>query len=84
MFNSTNGTCTLCNDVVNIIDGEIHIANSSINIIENIVSVFCHSLIIPIAKKECNFLLDNIQTIINYLIQGLTPNSICEKLGLCK
>ena len=83
MYNISNSTCTLCNDVVNIIDGEIHIVNSSINIIENVVRVFCHALIIPVAKKECNFLLDNIQIIINYLIQGLTPKSICEKLGFC-
>ena len=84
LFNNSNASCTLCNDVVNIIDLEMHIANSSISIIENIVSVFCHSLIIPIAEKECNFILDNMQTIINYLIERLTPKSVCKKIGLCK
>mgnify|MGYP001377618769 CR=1 FL=1 len=82
---SNNTTeCKVCTDIVGIINGEIHIANSSISIIENIVKEFCsHLIIIPIFKKECNFIINNIQKIINYLLEGLSPKDICIKLNLC-
>ena len=84
IHNSTNQTCHLCNDIVEIIQAEIHIANGSIVIIEDVIRVFCHTLLFPSAKKECFFILNNLKQIINWLIQGLTPNDICKKLGLCK
>jgi hypothetical protein len=82
--NTTNQTCHLCNDIVEIIQAEIKIANGSIAIIEDVIRAFCHTLIFPSAKKECFFILNSLQQIINWLIQGLTPNDICKKLGLCK
>lgn len=81
--NSNNTSCNLCNDIVNIINGELHIANSTINIIEHIVKGFCSLIIIPLQKKECFFLLNHIQDIINMLINGLSPKDICIKLGFC-
>ena len=81
--NQTNSSCSLCNDIVGIINGELHIANSTINIIENIVSHICSLIIIPIQKKECFFLLQHIQNIIDMLIEGLSPKDICIKLKFC-
>ncbi len=78
-----NQTCTLCTDIVNIIDAELHIINSSISIIENVVKLFCHTLILPSSRKECYFILDNIQNIVNWLVSGLSPKQICYRLGLC-
>lgn len=78
-----NQTCTLCTDIVNIIDAELHIINSSISIIENVVKLFCHTLILPSSRKECYFILDNIQNIVNWLVAGLSPKQICYRLGLC-
>ena len=40
-------------------------------------------MIIPFRKNECLFILDNLQNIINWLLDGLTPNDICVKIGLC-
>jgi len=83
--NTTNTTCSLCKDVVNIIDGEIHIANSTINIMEYIIKEICsHLIILPASKKECFFILDNITEIVNWLLKGFSPKDICVKLGLCK
>ena len=45
---------------------------------------FCnHLTILPIQKKECLFLLDHIQDIINWIMQGISPGDICVKLGFC-
>ena len=79
----SNNSCSLCNDVVNIINSEIHIANSTINIIEHIVKDFCSLIVIPLQKKECLFFLYHIQDIINMLLSGLSPKDICIKLGFC-
>ena len=80
---SNNTKCNLCKDVVNIIDSEVHLANSTINIIEEVVKTFCNHMIIPFRKNECLFILDNLQNIINWLLDGLSPNDICTKIGLC-
>ncbi len=83
LSNQENQTCTLCTDIVNIIDAELHIINSSISIIENVVKLFCHTLILPSSRKECYFILDNIQNIVNWLVAGRRPKQICYRLGLC-
>jgi len=81
---NNNTKCNLCKDVVEIIDAQIHVANSTIGIIEEIVKGFCnHLTILPIQKKECLFLLDHIQDIINWIMQGISPGDICVKLGFC-
>jgi len=82
-FAANNTGCILCKDVVNIIDSEIHLANSTINIIEEVVKAFCNHMSIPLKKKECLFILDNLQNIIDWLLNGLSPNDICVKIGLC-
>lgn len=81
---SGNQSCHLCNDIVHIIQVEIHIANTSIIIIEDIVRTFCHTLPFPAQKKECFTLLDNLSEIIKWLMDGLSPHDICVKLGFCK
>ena len=81
---SNNTKCNLCKDVVEIIDSQIKVANSTIGIIEEIVKEFRnHLTILPIQKKECLFLLEHIQEIINFIIDGLSPKDICLKLGFC-
>lgn len=80
---SNNTKCNLCKDLVNIIDNEIHLANSTINIIEEIVKEACNHMIIPFRKNECLFILDNLQDIIDWLLDGFTPSNICMKIGLC-
>ena len=84
-IDSNNTKCNLCKDVINIIDAQIHLANSTISIIEQIVKGFCNDLtILPIQKKECLFLLEHIQDIINWIMEGLSPGDICNKFGFCK
>ena len=81
---NNNTKCNLCKDVVEIIDSQIKVANSTIGIIEQIVKEFCnHLTILPIQKKECLFLLEHIQEIINFIIDGLSPKDICLKLSFC-
>ena len=80
---SNNTSCKLCTDIVDIINSELHLANSTINIIEEVVQTFCNHMIIPFRKHECLFILDNLQNIINWLLDGLSPNDICTKIGFC-
>ena len=82
--NQSNISCHLCSDIVNIIDAEIHLANGSINIIEEVIRVFCHTLLLPASKKECFYMLDHLNEIVSWLMNGLSPKSICIRLGLCK
>ncbi len=79
-----NTTCHLCQDIVQIIDAEIRIANGSIAIIEDVVRAFCHTLLIPASKTEWLYILSQLQNIINWLIHGISPKDICIKLGLCQ
>lgn len=81
--NINNKTCHLCNEIVDIIDAELNIANASIVIIEDIIKLFCHTIIIPTQKKECYNIVNNISNIINWLLDGLTPHEICQKIGFC-
>ena len=81
--NINNKTCHLCNEIVDIIDAELNIANASIVIIEDIIKLFCHTIIIPTQKKECYDIVNNISNIINWLLDGLTPHEICQKIGFC-
>jgi len=75
--------CNLCKDIVDIAEVGLHMSNRTLHDIEILVEELCHDIGGNIIWKECIGLIDNIQMIINYLMEGWTSSNICEKLGYC-
>lgn len=80
---SIGNNCSLCKDIVNIIEDEIKFSNKTINIIEKGINATCHMIIIKPERDECIAIVDDISLIVKWLINGLYPNQICEKLHFC-
>lgn len=78
-----NVTCALCTDLVDVVKHEMKVSNSSINIIEEIINATCHTIIIKPQREECIDIVDSISNITKWIIDGLYPKQICEKLGFC-
>ena len=83
IYSYNNTTCTVCTDIVDIIQEEIKFSNSSIDIIEKAINTTCHLIPIKPEKEECMTILDDISLIVKWLIDGLYPKQICQKLHLC-
>jgi hypothetical protein len=81
---NTSDSCKLCTDIVGIIQGEIKISNSSIAILEKLIGAICHAIIIKPEREECLALDNDISNITKWLIDGLYPKDICEKLHFCQ
>ena len=80
--NATNQTCQECEKLVEIISIEEHKMNHTLAEIIKIVRDICQDIGGP-SGKECIFVVNNIQEIVNWITAGLTPNNICHKLGFC-
>jgi hypothetical protein len=75
--------CDVCEDLVGIIEGEMKIYNSSINIIEKVMHDVCETIIIKPEREECLTIVNDIHNITQWIMDGLYPKDICIKLGLC-
>lgn len=77
-----NSKCSNCIKLINLIMyEEKHINGTIISIIDFIKSV-CENVNGP-RGKECVVVIDNIKNIIDWIGEGISPNSICKKLNLC-
>lgn len=84
IYPQTNTTCGLCQTIVEVIEWEVKVANGTLNETISVVKWLCKELGTPPVKAECDFIIHNIQTIINLILQGLYPPlTICKKIGLC-
>ena len=81
-MNNNNNTCELCHALVNTINHEFKQENKTISDITNIITDICHIIGGP-TGKECMFIVENIQKIVNYLTKGFNTTQICDKLNLC-
>ena len=61
---------------------ELSLGNKTVNDIITVVEDICEMTWGP-PGKECRFILENVQKIINWLENGITVNEVCQKLGLC-
>lgn len=80
--NSTNQTCQDCEILVHIIQHQITTANATLQDIIKLVQDVCQKLDSP-AGKECLYIVDQIQQIIKWIVDGLSFQQICQKLGFC-
>ena len=81
-INNNNNKCELCHTLVNTINHEFKQENKTISDITNIITDICHIIGGP-TGKECMFIVENIQKIVNYLTKGFNATQICDKLNLC-
>ena len=78
-----NITCIFCEDVVQVIDDEMKIANVSTVAIATAVKVMCGIFASRIGKRECDFIVGKIKDIVNALTQGVDKATICRDLHMC-
>ena len=78
----SNTTCKLCHILVSVIEKELKTGNKTINDIISIIEDVCRIVGGP-DGAECNFIVNSIQEIINYLNKGFNNLKVCELLHLC-
>tara|TARA_B100000676_G_C17715425_1_gene648540 strand:+ start:256 stop:642 length:387 start_codon:yes stop_codon:yes gene_type:complete len=81
--NATNQTCQECEKLVEVISADSKILNKTITGIIEIIRGICDEIQGP-SGKECVYILNEIQQIVNWVSEGLTPPVICHRLGFCK
>jgi len=79
-----NKSCTMCEDIVKVIEYENKYINKSIDAIIKVIETVCNDVLDPIGKKECLLILNDTKKIVNWISDGLNSTQICKKLGLCK
>ena len=80
---TNNITCDVCTMLVNTIKDEIKFSNHTITIIEKIIDEICHTIIIKPEREECEYIVENLYNISQWIINGSMPEDICKKLGFC-
>ena len=78
-INSTE--CALCESLIDIIDFEFFRLNKSVESIIRVTEAICESIPGP-GAKECIFVVDNIQNIINDLNHTMNASQICHNITL--
>jgi len=80
--NSTNQTCQDCEFLVHLIQHQMGVANKTLEDIITLIKDVCQNLHSP-SGKECLLIIDDVQQIIKWIMDGLSFKEICHKLGLC-
>ena len=80
--NSTNQTCQDCEFLVHLIQHQMGVANKTLEDIITLIKDVCQNLHSP-SGKECMIIIDDVQQIIKWIMDGLSFKEICHKLGLC-
>lgn len=81
--NTAVDKCKLCIDLTKAVTYDIEKYNATIVDIESLVKDLCKDIGSKTVSKECDFYVDNIQKIINFIGQGWDPERICHALHLC-
>ena len=76
-------SCTVCHIVIDAIAYDIRKYNKTIHDITELTKDLCKEIGGEIISQECNFIIDNIQKIIDWIQDGSSVNFICTKLNLC-
>jgi hypothetical protein len=77
-------TCSTCEELVQILEYEVQ-QNATIQEIQALVGKVCDIITkyIPEAATECQFVQDNIATLIGLITSEVTPQEICTLVGQC-
>ena len=78
-----NAECALCETLVDIIDHDMKFGNQTFSKIRKVIEFICDETADPIGNKECHIVLDDLQTILNWLTRGMPTSQICHRLGFC-
>lgn len=81
--NNQSVECDLCVIGTLFIDDLIKVGNVTLNDIEVFTELLCQLIGGNFIHKECNFIIDFIQSIYNLLNTGLTPLQTCVELHIC-
>lgn len=91
----TPATCSFCETLVGIVDLALATGNATLAVIESAVESLyffikfilynsrCLLIGGGIISAECNIFIGDLQGIINYIAEGLTPVVVCVKLNMC-
>ena len=77
-----NHTCENCEKLVSFISLEEKQLNKTITDIIILVRDICSNIEGP-SGKECVFILNNMEEVMNWISKGLSPSIICSRLGFC-
>jgi len=73
--------CPICETVISTLDKYLE-DNATKSEIKEYVQMLCDAL--PVLKDQCNeIVVANIDKIIDFLSEGISPEQICEEFGLC-
>jgi len=77
-------TCTTCQELVQVIEYELQ-QNATITEIQALVGKACQVLekYVPSIAAECQFVQDNIPTIIGLIVSKVSPLEVCTLIGQC-
>ena len=75
--------CQVCTLVVDLIKVDLEISNVTIQLIIKAVEALCALIGDVPVYQECKVILEEINQIIKWIEQQLTPTDICERLGFC-
>jgi len=75
--------CATCDYVVDFVFTEVTQYNKTIHDIAELTKDLCDEIGGPVVKQECDFILNNLENIMDWIQKGFTPDQVCEELGFC-
>jgi len=76
--------CDFCKTVIGLTSYEIHHYNKTIVDVEHIVEDLCKDIGGTIVAEECDFIINHLQSVFDWIASGLNPSEICKKMHMCK
>jgi hypothetical protein len=82
VYGYTN-VCNTCLASVEFIGYTVNHYNKTIHDISEATKDLCDDIGGKPVAMECDFIVDNIEKIVDWIQNGTTPQKICNMLGLC-
>jgi len=73
--------CKTCTMVVSLIDTALKYTNATVQDVEELVKNICK--LFPDPSSKCSQILDQVEVVIDMILKGISPDGICEKIGIC-
>lgn len=82
MLNSTLA-CDVCTSAVQVVRSDVNMTNTTVAALSFIVKAACYALATRTQDRECNFIVDNIKSIMSQISRGIDNLQICTSLHIC-